>query len=240
MIISSTEAQNNFGQYLKLAQFEDVIVTKNGKNAVVIKPYKKEEGLNSFIAERAEAYSIEQERISYEEFLRLSEESDNRYEYIDGEVYLMASPSYAHQRIIMELSVLFYNWFKGKKCIPLTSPFDVTLFKSEENINVVQPDILVVCDVENVNARGRYTGVPTLVIEILSQYTRSKDMIRKLDLYSKSGVKEYWVVNPLNKEIYVYYYENREIEAYNVYKLGERVKSMVFEGLEIELKQVFE
>jgi prevent-host-death family protein len=238
MEISSTEAQNNFGRYLKLAQFEDVIVTKNGKKAVVIKQYKKPEERPFTAAEEAETYDWKSEKISYEDFLKLTEESENRYEYIDGEVYLLASPSYDHQNIIMEMSNVFYNWFKGKKCRPLTAPFDVTLIK-DDNKNVVQPDIIVICDTENINERRRYTGTPAMVVEVLSESTRQKDMLKKLDLYFHSGIQEYWIVNPFSKEVYAYCFEEQDIKEYLVYKGTETAQSIRFEGLEIPLKQIF-
>lgn len=73
---------------------------------------------------------------------------------------------------------------KGKDCEPLTAPFDVTLFKEgkAKNINVVQPDILVICDREKIDKNGKYQGIPALVVEVLSESTRSRDMIKKLDL----------------------------------------------------------
>lgn len=238
MEVTSTEAQNNFGQYMKFAYFEDIIVTRNGKRTVVIKAYKEEKESASHVAEMAESYKPENQKISYEEFLMLSEESENRYEYIDGEVYLLASPTYTHQSIIAEILNLMYQWFKGKKCRALTAPFDVTLLK-EDNKNVVQPDIIVICDTENVNEKGRYMGIPSLVVEVLSESTRRKDMLKKLDLYLQSGVREYWVVSPFNKEIYVYSIEEQDIKDYQAYKRNEVAQSIYFKGLEIPLEQVF-
>jgi len=238
MEISSTEAQNNFGRYLKLAQFEEIIVTKNGKKAVVIKPYEEPEKSSSSAAEKAEAYDWQTEKISFEDFLKLSEESENRYEYIDGEVYLLASPSYDHQSIVMEIANVMYNWFKGKKCRPLTAPFDVTLSK-DENHNVVQPDIIVICDTESINVKGGYTGVPTLVVEVLSESTRQKDLLKKLNLYFSGGIKEYWIVSPFSKEVYLYCFEEQDIKDYRAYKGTETAQSITFEGLEIPLEQIF-
>lgn len=236
--ISSTEAQNNFGRYLKLAQFEDIIVTKNGKKAVVIKPFAEPEKSFSTVAEKDEGYDWKSEKIAYEDFLKLAEESENRYEYIDGEVYLLASPSFDHQNIIMEISNVMYNWFKGKKCRPLTAPFDVTLTKDGSN-NVVQPDIIVICDTENINEKRRYTGIPTLVVEVLSESTQKKDMLKKLNLYLHAGINEYWIVNPLRQEVYFYCFAEQDIKDYRVYKGIERVQSMIFAGLEIPLEQIF-
>lgn len=238
MEITSTEAQNNFGRYIKLAQFEDIIVTKNGRNMVVIKPYEEPKKGLSTVSEKAEAYDWKNEKISYEDFLKLSAESENRYEYIDGEVYLLASSCYDHQNIVVEMLNVMYNWFKGKKCKPLTAPFDVTLIKNEDK-NVVQPDIIVICDLENINENRRYMGTPTLVVEVLSETTQRKDMVKKLDLYTCSGIREYWIVNPVHREVYVYCFEEFDIKDYRTYKGTETVRSSVFEGLEIPLQQIF-
>lgn len=239
MEVTSTEAQNNFGQYIKFAQFEDIIVSKNGKKIVVISAYQDPEDKRYRVAETAEEYMAEKQRITYEEFLQLSEGSENRYEYIDGEVYLLASPTYDHQSIIMEIINIMHNWFKGKKCKVLTSPFDVTLIKNEDK-NVVQPDVIVICDKENVNKKGRYMGVPTLVVEVLSESTRRKDILKKTDLYMQSGIHEYWVVSPFNHEISVYYFEDKDITDHRTYKGKDILESFHFEGLRIPLEQVFE
>ncbi len=239
MEISSTEAQNNFGRYLKLAQFEDIIITKNGKKIAVIMALKEHKKGLSTLAEKAEGYVWKNEKIAYEDFLKLTEESENHYEYIDGEVYLLASPSYAHQNIIMEISNVLYSWFKGKKCRPLTSPFDVTLIKDGSK-NVVQPDIMVICDTENINEKGRYTGIPTMVIEVLSKSTQHKDLLKKLDLYFHGGIMEYWIINPLRKEIYTYFFDEQDIKEHRVYTGAEIAQSVVFEGLEIPLRYLWD
>ena len=238
MEVSSTDVQNNFGRYLKLAQFEEIVVTKNGKRAVVIKVYEgTEEGFLA-AAEKAARYDRQSEKISYEDFLKLSEESENRYEYIDGVVYLLASSSYDHQNIVMEISNVMYNWFKGKKCRPLTAPFDVTLTDAD-NKNVVQPDILVICDTENINEKRRYTGTPALIVEVLSEITQKKDMLKKLNLYLHAGIKEYWIVNPFRQEAYIYCFSGQDITDFRVYKGEETVQSIIFDGLSIPLAQMF-
>jgi len=237
MKVSSTEVQNNFGKYLKIAsELEDVIITRKGREVAKIVPI----GERSIIAEEAADYIYNDRwRLSYEEFLKLVENSDLRYEYIDGEVYLLASPAYNHQVCVSELFVIFYNWFKGKKCRPLTSPFDVTLIKSKGNINVVQPDIIVICDTDKIDASGKYQGVPALVVEVLSRATRTKDMVKKLDLYMQSGVKEYWMVDPDKKEVSVYNFEKNDIADHETYICDMVAKSKIFNGLEARLADIF-
>lgn len=239
MEVSSTEVQNNFGTYLNLLDYEDVIITRNGRRLAVLKKYEKESSTTFMVAENAATYKKERNKISYEEFIRMSESSDKRYELVDGEIYLMSSPSYMHQKVIGEIFSSLYLWLRGKKCRPLTSPFDITLTRNE-NKNVVQPDIVVICDTENINEKGRYTGIPTMVIEVLSETSRKMDMLKKLDLYMESGIKEYWVVNPFNKEVYLYSFAELSIDDNRVFKGSESIGSIIFEGLEISLEQIFQ
>ena len=77
------------------------------------------------------------------------------------------------------------NWFAGKKCRVFSASFDVTLSNEEtKSKNVVQPDLLISCDYsEQRDERDGYTVTPSLVIEILSPQTRSRDQVRKLNVY---------------------------------------------------------
>lgn len=237
MKVPSTEVQNNFGKYLKIAsELEDVIVTRNGYEVAKIVPCEE----RSVVAEEAANYIYNDRwKVSYEEFLKMVENSDLRYEYIDGEVYLLSSPVYSHQVAVGEIIAALYNWFKGKKCRPLTSPFDVTLIKGKDNINVVQPDIIVICDIDKIDASGKYQGVPTLTVEVLSRSTRRKDMLKKLELYMQTGVKEYWMVDPDKKEVSVYNFEKHDIADRETYIGDMVVKSKAFKGLEVGLTDIF-
>lgn len=237
MWVPSTEVQNNFGKYLDIAsEQEEVIVTRQGRPIVRMLSALGE----SFISEEAWDYMTDGEkRTTYEEFLKLTENSDARYELIDGIVYCLSSPSYKHQIAVAEIYGNFYNWFKGKKCKPLTSPLDIKLEKSKDNICSVQPDIVVICDTENVNEKGRYFGVPALAVEVLSGSTKKNDMIKKLDLYMKTGVREYWLVDTDKKQIFIYSFEEKNIKDYSLFINGNTVRSLVFEGLEISLQEVF-
>lgn len=237
MRVSSTDVQNNFGKYLKFASVgEEVIITRNRKDVAQLVPCSTD----SIVAEGSAIYGgKESNRVSYEEFLNLTENSELRYELIDGEVYNLASPNYDHQDIVTELILVFGLWFKGKKCRPLTAPFDITLIKSEENINVVQPDIVIICDSENLDEKRRYKGVPSLVVEVLSKSTRSKDMVKKLDLYMQTGVNEYWVIDPKNKIVQVYNFKESNIDEFSSYKCGDIISSVVFSGLEVQVEELF-
>lgn len=252
MKVTSTEIQNNFGKYLILAGKEDIIITKNGTEVARLTAgdniIRHKEIMDSVIREEAaDYYDTENEiygrKASYDEFLRLTKgNEDARYEYIDGEIYAMASPKTPHQAALTELFGAFYNWFQGKKCRPFVAPYDITLRKSRNDINIVQPDLMVICDLdEKLGEDGYYKGVPALVLEILSGSTMRKDSLKKMNLYMKAGIQEYWMVYPVDKIIAIYQFENGKIIKVQSYEMedGEKAESFVFQGLSIDMERVF-
>ncbi len=241
MRVNTTDLQNAFGKYLALVEKEDIIITKNGKNVAKLIHYNEPD--YCLVHEESRNYKTAR-RISYEEYLALVDSSDQRYELIDGEIYLLASPSLKHQIVVNEISWHFYNYFKGKPCRSVTAPLDVRLFgfatKFEEDPNVVQPDLVVICDLDKVNESYKYEGVPALVVEVLSPSTKGKDMVVKLNLYMKSGIQEYWVVDLEKKNILQYSFSpERDIENLKIFSEEDTIESTVFSGLEISLGDIF-
>lgn len=241
MRVPTTTFQNAFGKYLKLAvKGDEVIVTKNGRGVAKLIQY--DDSLVYVMKEETADYYI-RKRVSYEEFLEITEASESRYELIDGQIYLMAAPKHKHQIAVGEIFGKMYNWFQDKPCSPLTSPFDVKLYndaeKFEDDPNVVQPDILVICDEENIDEKDTYQGIPSLVVEVLSKSTKSLDMILKLNLYMKSGVDEYWIVDTQQKQVLVYTFEDRAIDKFKSYEANMIIESSYFEGLRVPVERVF-
>lgn len=235
MKATATEVKNNLGRYLRFIQYEDVIISSHGKEVAVLSRYVDD-------SMRLEEQAVEYKTgkwISYEEFLIMTTNSDERYELINGQIYVMESPLYPHQYAVTEMLSIMSNWFRDKKCSPLVAPFDVTLIKEANNISVVQPDILVICDKEKINKKGKYKGVPTLVVEILSKSTRGKDMVTKLNLYMETGVKEYWMVDTDKKQLTRYMFEANKLDNDTVYTGEDIVESTFFEGLALKLSDIF-
>lgn len=246
MIVSATDLKNNLGKYLRECQKQDIIITSNGHKTAMLSTYtaydKDSPKINYVdrISEHIEAFKDGPKKVSYEEFLELTEGNEERFEYIDGEVYLLTAPTVNHQKVLGELHIFFYNFFKGKKCIPMLSPFDVTLRRFPEDINVVEPDLVVVCDMEeNLNEKDYYMGVPVLVLEILSRSSKRIDLIKKMDLYRASGVSEYWVVDPDDKEITIYLFKDKDIDSKKTFKANEEVRSNMFPGLFFPAGDIF-
>lgn len=238
MIVTSTDIKNNFGKYIRLAVKEDIIITKNGKPVGKLVACQEDiDGYGEVVKENTPAYNYDKHKVTYEEFLEISANSDERYEYIDGEVYLLASPKTTHQRILTKMFGTFYNWFEGKKCTPMIAPYDITLQRNENNKNVVQPDLMVICDLEEkLGDDDYYKGIPTLVVEITSRSTKSKDYVRKLDLYMSCEVSEYWIVNPENREVHIYLFKDKDILDNKTFSFDDVIKSFNFEGLTLSLR----
>lgn len=244
MIVNSTEVKNNFGKYLRMAIKEDVIITSNGRKIARIvsydENYEKDDSNWGVINEGSVAYEVPPRKVTYEEFLEINENSEQRLEYIDGEIYVLSSPRTNHQIALGELYTVFTEWFKGKKCKPMLAPYDITLHKKNGDIDVVQPDIMVICDLEEkLNERNYYTGTPALVVEIISEGTRSKDFTTKLNLYLYSGVKEYWIVNPINRDVTVFHFNNYKVVNNFTAKGNEAAASFIFDGLKVEVDDIF-
>ncbi len=135
--------------------------------------------------------------------------NDNeRWELINGAAYNMAPAPYVdHQRILRQLLLQIGNFLSDKPCEVFSAPFDVRLpetnEKDEDTKNVVQPDIVVICDFSKLDEKG-CKGTPDLIVEIVSPASASIDNIKKMELYEKNGVKEYWLVHPIYKIITIY------------------------------------
>ncbi len=130
-------------------------------------------------------YSYHRKIVSYEEFMEIYEKSNMRMEYLNGEIYVLSSPDFFHQSVLGELYVLFKEYFRGKQCKPLMAPFDTHFRKKDiKDPDVLQPDLVVICDVENnLNEKGKYMGTPALTVEIISPGTKSRDALYKLNTY---------------------------------------------------------
>lgn len=190
------------------------------------------------------AYPAEKIDYSYKYSDYLSWSDDVRCELIDGRVYDMSpAPTPRHQEVLGQVFNFFLNYLKGKPCKVFVAPFDVRIPKGnqrDEDIDiVVQPDITVVCDRDKLDEKG-YRGVPSLVVEVVSQSTLKKDIKDKLLLYERVGVKEYWIVYPNEKAISVFTLkENNQYSRPDMYCEGDNVRVGIFEDLEINVIEIF-
>lgn len=138
-----------------------------------------------------------------------------RAELIDGQIYYMAAPSTAHQRILTSLVRQIGNYFteNAGDCEVFPAPFAV--FLNEEDAKYLEPDISIICDRDKMSEDG-CKGTPDWIIEIVSPSSRGMDYYTKLFKYRSSKVKEYWIVDYEKKLVNVYDFQNDNMEQYDI------------------------
>lgn len=168
---------------------------------------------------------------------------DERWELINGVAYDMTpAPSRVHQEVVVELARQIGNFLRDRPCRVYVAPFDVRLpdtDEADERVEtVVQPDIAVICDESKLDDKG-CRGAPDLIVEVLSPRTAAKDMIQKRDSYERHGVREYWLVHPVDHLLWIYRLEGDVFGKPEVRATEATTSSSVLGGLEIDWSQVF-
>jgi Uma2 family endonuclease len=141
------------------------------------------------------------EKLDYDDYAGIPPDR-SRYEIIDGELYATPAPSPFHQRMSKRLQRQLEAYFEGAGTGEVfNAPIDLIL----TNHDVIQPDLVVVTTPSQISQRG-IEGVPLLVVEILSPYTRTQDRTVKAQRYAELAVPHYWIGDP----------ETRRLECYRL------------------------
>lgn len=177
-------------------------------------------------------------KYSYADYL--SWDMEEMVELINGKVFkkAAAAPRRIHQWLAGNLYTELNQFLKGKKCQAYIAPFDVRLpvkSKRDDKIyTVVQPDICVVCDSEKLDDRG-CIGAPDLVVEVLSPGNKQLELQHKYEVYESSGIKEYWIMDPDSQTLLIYTLKDGKYQASRLMTTGDKAKSSVLEGFELDL-----
>jgi Uma2 family endonuclease len=167
-----------------------------------------------------------------------------QWEIIDGEPFDMSpAPGMTHQKVSGKIFQLLANYLDSKPCLVFSAPFDVFFpaedQPEEEVNNIVQPDLSVICDESKLSEKG-CTGAPDIVIEIISPSTASHDQIRKLRLYEKSGVREYWIFHPVDKIVWKYILDSKGYGKPEIFDYTSKPSFKLFPDLQLNLMSVFD
>ncbi|MBI4595984.1 MAG: Uma2 family endonuclease [Candidatus Tectomicrobia bacterium] len=178
----------------------------------------------------------EKKTYTYEDYAKLPEGAP--YQLIGGQLIMTPSPTTYHQKISKRLEFLLYEYAELKNRLGevYDAPIDVYLEEEE----TYQPDIIFIAQERlHIIKKEKVEGAPDLVVEILSPSTAYYDLKHKKTIYGKHGVREYWIVDPVEKSIEVY--ENNKGElllAAQAIKEG-KVISQIVAGFEVELTTIF-
>ncbi|MCD7884196.1 MAG: Uma2 family endonuclease [Lachnospiraceae bacterium] len=175
-------------------------------------------------------------RYTLEDYLALPE--DRRAELIDGVLYDMATPNYIHQDFALRIWRSFADYIDKKhgRCRAFAAPLSVQLDRDDKT--VLEPDVLIVCDPSKFQ-NGRIYGAPDLVVEVLSPSTANRDLHLKLAKYKIAGVREYWIVVPKRKHVFVYEFEKSD--SAEIYGIESVVPVGIYNGeCKVDFARIYE
>lgn len=173
-------------------------------------------------------------------------------ELVNGETVIRSGMSINHGFVTANISMAFTEYLKDGGCTVIQGY--VGFYLSEKDCYV--PDVSIVCDRNKIKESGVY-GAPDLVVEVLDPRTVKRDRCIKFQTYQKYGVREYWIVSHHAKTVEQYVLRDDIFVLHDVYAIlhdlepenmtekekadvRTSVKCCLFEGLEIELSDIFD
>lgn len=175
-------------------------------------------------------------RVTREEYLDLPEDG-YQYDMIDGVLVASPSPLYGHGRVAARLAFLIERYLTDHRIAEVVSEIDVLL---PDGGDVLRPDLTVLLkqSIEERHCRvhGHIHGVPDIVCEILSDGTADRDLGTKADRYLRCGVREYWIADPRDSSMQIWFNRGSCWEK----GTGPAVASEILEGLAFCAAEVFQ
>lgn len=159
------------------------------------------------------------------------------FQLINYDLVMSPSPLSSHQLISGKIFIAISNFIAttNNGGIVMYAPIDVKF----DDGNVFQPDLIYISAENKSIIQARIEGVPDIVFEILSPSNAYYDLRQKKDVYEKYGVKEYIIIDPVAQNAEVHTLENGVYILQQKAQLNERLASVKFKGLELDLTQLF-
>ena len=171
--------------------------------------------------------------------LDLMPDDGNRYEIIEGELFVSRAPSLTHQIIVTNIAADFHG-FLAANPLGLVVVGPGVIFSEYSG---VIPDLIFISNErrKEIAAGERVMGAPDLVIEIVSPGAENerRDRVVKRQLYGKHGVREYWIVYPESRSLEVYVFDGRTLNLANTFNEADELISTVLQGYRVKVQKLF-
>jgi len=177
------------------------------------------------------------EILTYQDYLTFPDGDGIKKEIIEGELFMSPAPALKHQIISKELFLILNNFVRKHRLGEVYyAPCDVVF----SNINVMQPDILFIAKNNyQILTELNIKGAPDLIVEIISPSSKDTDRIYKKNVYQKFGVKEYWLVDPIEENVEIWALKNKIFQLHCRASKDQKIESQLLQGLQIELDLIF-
>ncbi|MBZ5562678.1 MAG: Uma2 family endonuclease [Acidobacteriia bacterium] len=176
-------------------------------------------------------------KFSYEDLQHFPPDH-NRYEIVDGELFVTPAPIPLHQRIVMNLGAHLWNHVRAHHLGEVfVAPLDVVFTSG----TVLEPDIIFVSRARLQIIGEKYlAGPPDLVVEVLSKSSSRLDRDIKPKQYARYGVPEFWLIDPEAKTVEIFRLQGEEYELAQRLEFGDTIASPLFPGLNLPVSSLWE
>ena len=178
-------------------------------------------------------------RMSLDEFLALGE-TDGKWELDDGVLYIMASGTPDHQFLIRWFGRPIDDYLLLFEQPPAQFYHEMTTILSRELQRAPEPDLVIILNERrHIVGRSRVEDAPGIIMEILST-DRSRDLVRKRQIYAEAGVLEYWLMDPRNDTVTQLELRDGAYVERAALGVGDTLTTPLLPGLEIPLASIFQ
>ena len=181
--------------------------------------------------------TVKHRPLTVHDYMQLPESPGKKSELIEGDLFMSPAPNRFHQKVLIRLSSMFWAYLQTNPIGEVyAAPFDVTL----TDLNVFQPDLCYF-------SKSRYRsltehgadGAPDLVVEILSPGSAKHDLGVKKEIYARTGVEEFWSVDPVKRTIAVFQLSENSATPRATLMEGKTLTTPLLPGLKLKLRDVF-
>ena len=173
---------------------------------------------------------------TYDELVAEFPETNQPCELWDGELIMSPSPSFNHQKIVLNFYRRLHEWVSKRKLGEVvTGPLDMVLSPHR----AMQPDVAFIAQDRLGIIRRAIHGPVDLAVEVISLGNRNRDRIEKRDLYEQYGVKEYWIIDPEAQTVEVLYLEEGGYRLHMRCTADQTVASRLLSGFESPVNAIF-
>ena len=171
-----------------------------------------------------------------EQYLKLTDQTNQLIEFTEGTIEVLAMPTRKHQVILALLYELFIAFIRPRGGKVLFAPLRVQIAPHRFR----EPDLVLLLDAHDPRNQEAFWLGADLVVEIVSPDNPTRDTVEKRQDYAAAGIGEYWIVNPADETITVLGLDGSTYTEHGVFARGTSVRSALLPGFQVSVADTFD